>query len=313
MNFRDAGYFRKSYSQPGWKDNTEEDEINDVIHPFAIDGSLLMKHFNCMQKAITYCILRNGGSCPEEYLVRFIQDHWTYVNSDRSHPFTIPPGLRLLHTNTQAKKHELLLFIRDRHERENFMCNTPDEFRVSQVLTSLGKPRAASTHPELTKTSHVKRSVSDAVKKPETAGGRHRKSDEQSKEESGKEDLPPKEGQSKQPPHQVFQQFVLKAVSEANGITIDELTTLLADKLHEPGPFSELPGPRRIRAILIVLKAHKKVVEINGQWRITQLKSEPRVAEHQQVNVPAQIAVPIKEMTLSDFYLYVKSKADRPI
>jgi hypothetical protein len=321
MCFHDSGYYRKCYAQPGWKDTIDDGEISDVIHPLAVDGTLSMKHFNCMQKAITYSILGNGGSCPEEFIIRFLEDHWQYVNADRSQPFNIPPGAKLLHINTQARKHEIFLFLADRNERGNFMCNVPDDFKPSQVLIPLGKPRGISVQVELEKDSPAsklstndppKRVLSGISKTPDQNGSPK----PPEKSASPRLARKPKEGIhpiAKDPPLLSFDQHLLSAFPNDSGIAIEELGAKLSDKGDIAGPFSELPLMRRIRAVLIVLKSQKKVMQINDEWRITTRRTEPKPLEPPPV--PPLMTTPVKDMTLADFYAFVKARAgpDRPM
>jgi hypothetical protein len=103
-----------------------------------------------------------------------------------------------------------------------------------------------------------------------------------------------------------FDEIVLDAVlAAADGITIDELARQLADRMADPGPFAELSGHRRIRAVLIVMKAQKKVGIENEKWKVRVMAPEASVRPREESGGEEK-AVSIKEMTLSDFYLFVK-------
>jgi hypothetical protein len=269
----DSGYFQNFYDEPGSKDTTQESDIAKVVHPLAKGGVFPMKKFNCMQKAITYCILQNGGSVDERYIIRFLHDHWSFVNSDRAHPFKIAANLRLLHINTQARKKDVLLFLRDTQNSKSFICNTPDDMRNSGF---------------------------DLPPVPES--DQDSESEDTVASEEGSFDLGVRAPLG-------FDDRVLQAVQEAGEATIDDLARTLADRIDADGSFQELGGARRIRAVLIVLKSQKKVICVDGKWRpvnsVTDVKSG---GSHSPVP-RAGLSVPIKDMTLADFYLFVKERA----
>lgn len=108
--FGDNGYHRGAYRDPKWRDTTKNGEIDAVVHPLSASGAIRGSRFNCIQKAITYCIARNGGSCHEQYLIKFLDDHWDYINSDRQKPLTGRPDMRLVRVNVAAKKDMMHLF-----------------------------------------------------------------------------------------------------------------------------------------------------------------------------------------------------------
>ena len=121
--FGDNGYYEMMYKDENWKDGTDDREIDEVQHPFVATGEISPSRFNNVQKAITYCILRNGGSCPGEYIVRFLNDHWGYLNANRQKPLEQRPDMRILHINTAVKKDGLDIYKVDPQNRESFMCN----------------------------------------------------------------------------------------------------------------------------------------------------------------------------------------------
>jgi hypothetical protein len=115
-------------------------------------------------------------------------------------------------------------------------------------------------------------------------------------------------------PRVPFDQLVMEKV-EAGPCTIEGLEEALQDDLENPGPFAELRGSRRIRALLIVFKSQKKVVQVDGEWRSARHRSHSKSGEPH--SPPASRPGPgsIKEMSLADFYLFVKARAgpDRPM
>jgi hypothetical protein len=91
-----------------------------------------------------------------------------------------------------------------------------------------------------------------------------------------------------------FSDSVLKVLQAAGEATID------AD-----GPFRELTGERRIRAILIVFKSRKKVVCADGKWRVA-TPNDVKSPLPQPADYTTGLGVSIKDMTLADFYRFVK-------
>jgi hypothetical protein len=395
------GYFQKAYSTAGWKDTTSPQEINDVVHPFAVDGEVPMKLFSAIQKAITYCILRNGGSCPAPMIVRFLKDQWPFCNSDRREHFLIDSNIQLLHIHTAARKNDQYIFIQDPRNQDNFICNSPKGFRPSLVLTTTGRPRLASSMGPLPEKPYQPKAklnappppaqptrndkLSAKVKtepQPQPQGQpqalpRGRRDHETQSDRPGKSDRGRPSGQARSPPPKAkppkpeassppprarsppavsaaearsngeqdttspesstaspeepkppppppvphdrtrsFDQVILDSVSAArDGFTLQELTEQLAADLTSPGPFHELQGERRVRAVLIILKSQKKLTFVpeSGKWQVFEphARDVERPIEPQKSSLPAFLSgVKLSEIPLSALYERVKSASD---
>lgn len=96
------------------------------------------KNFNLtpIQKAMTYCMIRDGGCTTDEALCAFIKRYWdliaSYNNSgiqgSTGHKYRGVPGKRILHINYAILRHNLPLFIQ--YDEHRMGTNTIDGIKV---------------------------------------------------------------------------------------------------------------------------------------------------------------------------------------
>ena len=290
--FCDNGYYRKMYSNPNWRDTTDERDIDNAAHPFVSTGMIKIKRFSALQKAITYCILRNGGSCGAGYIVKFLDDHVTYINSDRPKPLDRKPDLRILHINTAVRKDGMEIFKRDPRNSSNFMCNAPKGFKAGNTVIPTGR----------------KRSIAGSELPPEKAQHKHKEATEQ-KEDKLKET-------AKEKPPATFDEKLLEVMKkEPVPMSLAEITEKANGFIGDKGPFMELTAERRVRANLIVLKSRKQITFLpeTGQWCVEGLKSNCKSNENESAadsKAPLTTEIKISNLTISELYAIVKSKHD---
>jgi hypothetical protein len=96
------------------------------------------------------------------------------------------------------------------------------------------------------------------------------------------------------------------------GLYLADLTAKVKDYCAWPGPFLDLQPERRVRAVLIILKANKKVWYSQEQekWFIrkpTQEESEP--PPHPSGNIPDDLrGRPIQSLSIAELYDMVRSR-----
>lgn len=279
--FTDNGYYRKMYANPNWRDTTDDRDLNNATHPFTVTGTVEAKKFNALQKAIIYCIMRNGGSCNADLIVRFLDDHWTYINSDRGKPLDKRPDLRILHINTSVKKEGLEIFKKDPRCPDNFMCNAPKGFKASSALIPTRSRNSSSEK------IRVRAETEEKPREPE------------------------------RPATPMFDEKLLSLLkAEGAPMSLDEITQKSESIINEHGPFAELSGASRVRAVLIVLKSRKRVTfsSETGLWCAEGLKrlsqGNQETAEVVEDPTPVEPGLKISTLTLSELYAIVKSRHD---
>lgn len=283
--FADSGYFKRMYTNPTWRDTTDDRDINNVTHPFVVAGIVDSKKFNALQKAMTYCILRNGGSCHADYIVKFLNDHWNYINSDRQKPLDKRPDLRILHINTAVKKEGMEIFKKDPRCLDNFMCNAPKGFKASSVLMPTGRSRSSG---------------GAASEKQQKA----KDDKEEAKEETPKE------------PEPSFEERLFKMLQEANEpLPLDEIVKRAEPFISEKGIFADLTGAKRVRAALIILKSRKRMsfAPDSGVWYAEGVKLPTEVSEKEdeKEDDKPSIDISISGLTLHELYTLVRSRHDK--
>lgn len=298
-------------------------------------------HITPIQKAITYCMIYNGGSATSDQIVSFVGHFWdtirTYNNADNTgstgSKYVNPPNKRIINMNFSFLRNNQPLFIS--YDDNKWGPNTVDGIRIAGAARrrwsnkdllnqKLPIEKPQNSQPEKPQPAKTETSLKTVQNKD----GKNEKDDkltnlEKSHVESKAIEQINLSNQCSDDDDEIyegikgltFQDFLMEILkrhgikheAQKSGMSIESITRRCKNYQMIGGAYSELPLEQRVKATLHMKKHLNEVCynEKTQTWSLNERK--PAQSNSARPYIPSILAdVQMRELTVNDLWNLLK-------